>query len=243
MRAARPALFVRISLLAASLLAASGGARAATVPFAEDFPSDASGWKNGSVLDVSWAPSGGPDDGSHIEATMNYFGFESPFGGGPVVFRVQDEFEASGGAFEGDWLADGIGEVRAFVRQDTGEDLNFFLRVATRFNIPGAVFEDDVTVPSGVWTQVSWTIDPASPLCSGEGVTCAEALADVGHLQIGTDAPEALVVLDQGFALALDQVELRAVPEPAAGVLAATGALVLAGTSAAGRARPQSTRR
>jgi hypothetical protein len=227
---------VRRSALLFTAWLAAAPAAAVEVPFLEDFSTsgDAASWRNATVQGVDWVASGGPDGGAHIATTLSYFGFENPFGGGPVVFRAQDEFGASGGAFEGDWLAAGVGEVRAFVRHDTGFELNFFLRVATSFNIPGAVFEDDVTVPSGVWTQVTWTIDPASPLCSGEGVTCEEALADVGHFQVGTDAPPGLVAIDEELALQLDRVELAA-PEPAGALLAATGALALALTARARR--------
>ena len=205
MRAARWSLFV----LACSVGLSAPARSVVEVPFLEDFTADASGWKNATVLDVDFEAAGGPDGGSHIQTSFSYFGFSNPFGGGPVIFRAQDEFDASGGAFEGDWLADGVGQVTAFVRHDTGEDLNYFLRIATAFNAPGAVFVDDATVPSGVWTQVTWTIDADSPLCFGEGIPCAEALADVGHLQIGTDAPESLVALETSFTLELDKVEVE----------------------------------
>jgi hypothetical protein len=100
----------RSALLLTAWLAAAPAA-AVEVPFLEDFASedDAATWRNATVQDVDWAASGGPDGGAHIETTLNYFGFENPFGGGPVVFRAQDEFGASGGAFEGDWLDAGVG--------------------------------------------------------------------------------------------------------------------------------------
>ena len=79
-----------------------------------------------------------PDGGSHASTTLNYFGFSSPFGGGPVVFRGHDN-NASGDAFVGNWVTGGVQLVTAWVKQDTGVDLTFFLRVASSFNFPGAV--------------------------------------------------------------------------------------------------------
>ena len=75
-------------------------------------------------------------------------------------------------------------------------------------------------------------IDPNSPLCTGETITCAQALADVGNLQLGTNAPAALTALDQSFVLAIDQVTLASVPEPGTALLLGVG---LAGLAALGR--------
>ena len=56
-------------------------------------------------------------------------------------------------------------------------------------------------------------------------MTCAQALASVGNLQIGTNAPASLVATNQAFALAIDKVTI--VPEPGTALLAAFGLLGL----------------
>jgi hypothetical protein len=218
-----------LAALAAALLTApiAAEARAVVVPFVEDFPDDAAGWRDSGQLPVAWQASGGPDGSSHVSAELDYFGFEAPFGGGPVVFRANDAADASGDAFVGDWISAGVGGVRAWVRHDTGEDLTFFLRLSTPANFPGAVIDDDEAVPSGVWTQIEIEIDPET--CESEsGGGCDDILNDVGNLQIGTLPSEALTMVDMAFTHDLDQVELLPAPEPAQAALAAAGALVLA---------------
>jgi hypothetical protein len=214
--------------LAAALLATSIAAegRAVVVPFVENFPADAAGWLDSGQLPVDWEASGGPDGSSYVAAELNYFGFEAPFGGGPVVLRANDSANASGDAFVGDWLAAGVATVRAWVRHDTGEELTYFVRIATPANFPGAVIDDDEAVPSGVWTQIEFEIDLAT--CESEsGGGCEDILGDVGNLQIGTLPSEALTLVDMSFTHDLDQVELQA-PEPAQAALAAVGGLLLA---------------
>jgi hypothetical protein len=212
-----------------AILASAAGHAAVTVPFLEDFTANERNWENSVNAPLDFVPDGGPDDGSHVMDLFSYLGFVSPFGGGPVIFRATGDDNPSGNAFEGDWVAAGVGEVRFWVHQNTGQDLTYFVRFATSFNFPGVVFDDEETVPSGVWTQVVIPIDADDPACQLEGVkTCAEGLENVGNFQIGTDAPDPLPTTDQEFALHLDKVEILAAPEPGQTMLALVGAAVMA---------------
>ena len=216
---------VSYALGAALVATASSASALSTLPFTEDFTSNVSGWINTANAPLTFQASGGPDGGSYASTTLNYFGFSSPFGGGPVVFRGHDQQNASGDAFVGDWVAGGVTVVTAWVKQDTGVDLTFFLRVASSFNFPGAVIGNTGSVPSGVWTQVSWVIDPNDPACQGEGVTCAQALATVGNIQFGTSAPSALTTQNVAFTLSIDKISI--IPEPGTALLAGFGLLGL----------------
>jgi hypothetical protein len=223
----RSRLATTAALLAA--LCVAGSASALTVPFTEDFATDVSGWEDAGNAPLTWNAAGGPDGSSHASTQFSYFGFSNPFGGGPVVFRASQADDASGGAFVGDWVGGGVLAVSAWVYQDTGVDLTFFLRVATSFNFPGAVLNDEQSVPSGVWTRIEIPIQTTVPPCFEESAPCAQSFATVGNFQLGTNAPAALTELDQSFVLALDQVSLVAVPEPGTALLLGASLLGLAG--------------
>lgn len=211
------------------VLALAPGVGAATVPFFEDFPVDAAGWEDNVNNPVFWEPSGGPDGSSFISADFDFTGFVSPFeDAGPIVFRAHDEDLASGGAFVGDWLADGVAEVRVWVRHDAPVDLMWILRIATASNFPGAIFDepDGGIVPPNLWTELRFKIAPDTELCTVESFdeefTCADALGAVGHLQLGVDAPQVLIDDELTVMLDVDQVEL--VPEPASVLVLTAGA-------------------
>jgi hypothetical protein len=213
---------------ALAALCIAGNASALTVPFTEDFTSDVSGWEDAGNAPLTWNAAGGPGGSSYASTEFSYFGFSNPFGGGPVMFRGSQGDNASGGAFVGDWIAGGVAAVTAWVYQETGVPLTFFVRVATNFNFPGAVINDDVAVPSGVWTQIAIPIETTVPPCNEETVPCAQSFATVGNIQFGTNAPSALTGLDESFVLAIDQVSLVAVPEPGTTALLGAGLLALA---------------
>lgn len=226
---------LRKATIAAVLLAAglgAGTASALTVPFNEEFAANVSGWEDNAGNPLTWNLTGGPLGSSFASTEFSYFGFSNPFGGGPVIFRANDNDNASGDAFVGNYITGGVGMVSAMVYHETPENLNFFLRVANSFNFPGAVILNPQTVAPFTWTYVFWILDPNSPNCIGETVTCAAALANVGNFQIGTDAPAALVADESSYFLGVDQV--RVVPEPSQSVLLGSG---LAGLAVLGRRR------
>lgn len=211
-----------------------GSAQALTIGYTEEFPENVAGWENAASLPLTWEADGGPDNSSNASTTFNWFGFSNPFGGGPVIFRAADADNASGDAFVGDWLTGGVHTISAWFYQETGETLTPFIRFASSFNFPGAVINDLTPIPSGVWTEVLFDIDPLNPLCFGEGVTCAVALANVGNVQFGTNAPAALVASDQAYYLAIDKVGINTVPEPTTGLMIA---VALGGLGCYGRVR------
>lgn len=222
-----------VALVAMASTMTSTMASAVTVPFTETFATGVEGWEDSVGNPMTWISSGGADGGGFARATFNYDGYFSPFGGGPVVFRASAADNPSGGAFIGDWLAAGVGTVTAMVRHDAPEALNFFGRVATPANFPGAVLTSFVSVPTGVWTPIVFDVTIAAPGCVGEGGPCTAAnFENVGNFQLGTDAPAGLIDDDVDYNLDLDLVSLVPVPEPGTALLMGLG---LAGLSSAGR--------
>ncbi len=207
----------------AGLMFGAFQAQSSTIGFVEEFSSDVAGWENSVNTPLTYVASGGADGGGYASATFNYNGFSSPFGGGPVTFRGSLSDNASGGAFTGDYLTEGVGEIRVSFRHNAPESLNLFLRVATGFNFPGAVIGQMVNVLGNVWTEVAFIIDPSSPACIAEGVTCAAALSDVGNIQFGTDAPVDLTDNDFAYTLDIDRVSILAIPEPGTALLLGLG--------------------
>jgi hypothetical protein len=223
-------------LLAAALLAVAFGAQrasAVSVPFTEEFTSNVSGWEDNVNSPLLFEATGGPDGGSFASGEFSYLDFSNPFGGGPVIFRAHDSDNSSGDAFVGNWTLDHVRKISAWVYHETPENLVVFLRIATAFNFPGAVWENNTTVvPPFTWTEVVWDISPYDPLCFEEAVTCSVAMSNVGNMQIGTDAPLALIDDEDFYFFGIDKV--RVIPEPGQLLLLASG---LAGLAVLGRLR------
>ena len=224
-------------VLALALAAIALGAETASaviVPFQEDFTSNVSGWEDNVQSPLTFEATGGPDGGSYASTEFSYLDFVNPFGGGPVIFRANDSDAASGDAFVGNWITSttDVARVAAWVYHEAPEDLTFFVRVATSFNFPGAVWDNPTVVEPFVWTELVWEMDPHSPFCSEEVVTCAEALASVGNFQIGTNPPPELVDDEEAYYHAVDKVRL--IPEPGELVSLGSG---LAGLALLGRRR------
>src|SRR5262249_8388056 len=104
-----------------ALLAAVAGAFSqsafATVPYTENFTTDAASRRDGAgTASANWVASGGPDGSSYITTSASAFFLDD---GDPVVlFRGQDGFNSSTDAFVGNWISSGINQFSMWVRHD-----------------------------------------------------------------------------------------------------------------------------
>ncbi|MEM9173674.1 MAG: PEP-CTERM sorting domain-containing protein [Myxococcota bacterium] len=213
-----------IVLIAMGLLA-SGTASAVTVPFTESFDTGTENWTDAGGGPLTFVASGGADGGGYVSTTFDYSTFNSPFGGGPILFRGTGADNPSGGAFIGDWIGDGVLSLTANVRHDSPVPLNFSTRLAPALNTPGTNLISFAPVPGGVWTELTFNVTVAPGLCVFErpgGCTLA-GFQDVVNLQFSTTDPDGvgLVTLD------LDEISLNPIPEPGTALLMGLGLLGL----------------
>jgi len=213
-------------------------ARAATIPFTEGFDASASGWLNNASGPLNHVGSGGQDGGGYVATEFNFV--DQVVGGqGPVLFR--GNATASGAAFTGNWISDGVGTLSAWVRHDSEIPLNYFARFAAPAGFPGAIAIDFTPVAAATgsdgWTELQFAISPSSPqFVSFEGSDFATIFSNVGRVQFGVSVPAGV---DRVIHFELDSVRISgAAPEPAA-----LGLVLLAASSLFVRRAMQGTRR
>ncbi len=215
----------KIGVVAICLLAISFGQSAfgATVPFTEDFSTDAANWVDGASNPITWNASGGPGDSSFVSSTVNFVSL--PDAGAAIAFRGKDSLDASGDAFVGDWISDGVDNIQYWVKHDAGFPLPFFVRLAPNAGFPGSNIIMFNTVPSDVWTLLNFSVDAMNPALILEGGTFDSNFANIGRFQIGPNVPTGMGGLDQVITVSLDQVSI--VPEPTTLALIVSGLAVV----------------
>jgi len=193
------------------------------VPFTETFTANAANWYDSTgTLPVDWVNAGGPEGSAFSATSFNFvnLGEDDPV----TLFRGQDEFLSSGGAFVGNWDSGGVTGFGASVRHDAGVPLNYFVRFASPSNFPGANNVFFVPVASGEWTDLFAPLPNAQLIFEGP-FTYSQVFGNIGHVQIGVSAPAALAGVDAAIDFDLDNVTI--VPEPGTAVLLALGAAAL----------------
>lgn len=208
----------------------AGLANAGVSTFTETFEAGANGWLQGSFSAPTYNATGALDGSAYITSTAD-LNSAGPFG--LTIFRGQDDFDASGDAFVGDYLAGGIDRVSFDFRHNAGQDLGIALRVATSNNFPAFAVELAEPVATGEWVTLSFDLSFFNPLLTIEGAPTPDAfnaiMQSVGNIQVSADRPDGLstpLVVD----FDLDNVSIT----PAPGSLALLG---LGGLAAARRRR------
>jgi len=220
---------MNIRTLIATLAASTTAATAGVTSFTEDFEGGANGWLAGSFDPPQEIGSGALDGSAFIrnDADLNTAG---PFG--LTVFRGQDDSDASGDAFVGDYIANGIDTVSFDFRHNAGQDLGIALRVATADNFPAFAVELASPVASGAWTTLSFDLDFFNPLLTIEGQPTPQAfeniMRNVGNIQISSDRPDGL---DTPLPVSFDVDNISITPAPSSMAMLGLGAM------AAGRRR------
>lgn len=207
----------------AAVVFAPAAAQAVTVPFAEGFGGGASGWVVGIVPSgtgsPTWSSSGGADGGGLISMsrTMSASQFNGS-GFGFIAFRGNAANDASGDAFVGNWLTEGVSVFSASVRHTAPAALNFYLRIDAGGGAAGSsvVF----SVPSNTWTSIAVPVveSPSSFQSYGAG-TFSSVFSNVQNVQIALAATQPAEVLDGTTAYTFGLDDIAVVPEPSAVLL------------------------
>jgi hypothetical protein len=194
----------------------------ATVPFTENFAASVSNWTAGPGTPATFEASGGPDGSSY--ASVNFSALGIPYGAPVVLLRGQDEFNASGHAFEGDWLAGGINRFSMWVWNNAPVPLAFFVRIAPADNFPGLIGENGAFAPPNTWTKYTYDLSPdkidAYLFVEVEGnnyeksLSYYETLSSVGHVQIGIRIPDGFGNDPNTYKYGLDQPSISQVNVP-----------------------------
>ncbi len=181
------------TILITALAAASTLSMAGVSSFTETFESGANNWLQGSFASPVHVASGALDGSAYISSTAD-LNSAGPFG--LSVFRGEDNFDASGDAFVGNYLASGITQISFDFRHNANLDLNVALRVAGSNNFPGMGIELPSFVAGGQWVTLTFDLDFANPLLTLEGAPTEgfynSVMEAVGNLQVSVERPDGL---------------------------------------------------
>jgi hypothetical protein len=193
------------------LLASIAGA--VTVPFTEDFPSSSDNWVNfNASAFLTYNANGGPDSGSYASELTTFNG-KMP-DSSVILFRARTDFNASSGAFFGDWITTGARTLSMYVRQNTPSTLTFFARLAEPGNTPAA-FQTLVNtpVPPNQWTKLSFDLSSNAQYDTFEGSDWNSIFSNINFISIGAAAPASLTTDSTMYKFDLDKVAVNT-PEP-----------------------------
>ncbi len=213
-----------MSIRTLSAIALTAGiANAGVSPFTETFESGANGWLQGSFSAPTYNATGALDGSAFITSTAD-LNSAGPFG--LTIFRGQDDFDASGDAFVGNYLASGINRISFDFRHNAGQDLGIALRVASSNNFPAFAVELDGPVASGEWVTLSFDLSFFNPLLTIEGAPTPDAfnaiMQSIGNIQVSADRPDGL---DTPLVVDFDLDNVAITPAPGAFALLGLGGL------------------
>lgn len=218
-------------------LALTTGSASAVTSFTETFDTGANGWlKNTSpTAAADHFTTGGVGNSGYISFTHTFTSGTSGTGGGPplqLMFRGNNAADASGDAFVGNWINDGVQFLSLTIRHNYSTSLNFYSRIAATAG-GGASLNvlPEFLIPANTWTTINIPIindlydaennTDATFLSYGAG-TFNSVFTNIHDLQFGFYVPASTTFTN--FTVDLDNVSL-VVPEPASlGLVAFAGA-------------------
>ena len=195
--------------------------------FTETFADGPANWFDPTgAAPLTWEADGGADGpGDGYVTTPFAFSEVPPLGS--ILARGQDEFNSSDNAFVGDWIDSQIEVFTFSIRHDAPAPVDVFVRFAQPDNSPGAIGISFAPIVPNTWTEVAIPIDPNSPnLINFGGSDFDTIFSDIGHIQIGINAPDGFENDPTLYNFDFDSIGVVAIPAP--GVLGLAACLPLA---------------
>lgn len=212
------------TIILTTLAAATTISMASVTPFAETFETGTNGWLMGTFVAPTYHATGALDGSAYISSTAD-LNSAGPFG--LSVFRGEDNFNASGDAFVGNYLEGGITQISFDFRHHADIDLSVAMRVANSNNFPGLDVELHEFVAGGEWVTLTFDLDFSNPLMTLEGPPTLDfynsVMNAVGNLQISVGRPDGL---DTPLVVDFDLDNFTITPAPSSLALLSIGGLV-----------------
>lgn len=211
-------------LAALTVICVAGSAFAAVVPFTESFDTNDAGWLNNTSGTPTYSATGGPGGAAFISESHNFVGNVN--NDTIVLFRGNSSNNASGDAFVGDWITDGVSSFSFDLRHNFSAPVTLFARFASPAGFPGGVAVAFAPVTPNTWTNVSFDISPSNPaFVSFEGSNFNTVFSNIGIVQVGVFVTPGVAGVDQNADFDLTNVSI--VPEPTSLALIGLGGLMM----------------
>ncbi|MCP4002420.1 MAG: hypothetical protein GY727_16080 [Gammaproteobacteria bacterium] len=204
-----------------------GGTSQATVVALETFEGGANGWLDRDSVAPTEHASGGHDGGAYISYTGEIATNTASFGSALIQFRCQNTACVNGNTFMGDWISEDVTTLSYWFKHDSDISLEAYVRIGSSAG-GAASWLSGVLMPPDTWYQLVLQIDDPSIFDPGfGGKTYNHIFTQVGKLQPGIFFAEPVVYTESAVTFSIDDVQLNAVPIPAAVWLFASGLAML----------------
>jgi hypothetical protein len=194
---------------------------AVSVPFTENYATNASGWVTALNAAPTYVATGGPNGAgdSYISSLHTL----TSATGASTIFRGNDSNDASGDGFVGNWVSAGLTQLSFWIRHNSAIDLTVGARMATSANSPAFAITSPVKVVPNTWTLVTFDIAPGNAALTPEGpVAFNDVYTALGNIQLLASRE----TLAAGTPVTFDIDKVSVTPEPASVALLALGSLV-----------------
>lgn len=183
-----------------------------SIPFTETFDTDDSNWLNGDSTAPTWQSSGGIGNSGYVSWIAPDFtssgGYGDPL---KIMFRGNNANNASGDAFVGNWISNGVTSLSVSIRHNYSTDLNLYMRFAGMGGA-GASTANVYTATPNTWTTILIPITESNPPFYSYGSSDFNGVfSNIQNLQIGLYLPDGVAF--SGLRMDVDNVSV--VPEPA----------------------------